>query len=455
MDARFETRKEQLLEECQVDRRLFEQVQTRLERFMEPFVKIFGRRESREHAHTFVKGLLSDLEAKNTESIAYRFGQDRQPLQRFVGWADWDEAALRTELARQVGEELGEADGVLALDPSAFPKSGPESVGTARQWCGHDGKVDNCQVAVYLGYVSRKEHALVETRLYLPQEWTRDRKRLDKANVPKDRTRHQLALEMIAERGPLLPHGWVTGDDEMGRPSWFRRGLHERGGQYLLAIPSNILIRELDRDPPPYQGAGQPRKRPWQRVDQWTQSLPKTAWKKNDVRDAAQGPLAVEIARCRVAAREGQRPGREEVLVVIRWRDRDQRKVTKVDYYLSNASPDTPLEEFARVAKAHHRIEECLQRAKSEAGLADYETRNWTGWHHHQTLSLIAAWFLVKEARRGKNMDPRDHAPTNPTGDRPDPLQRFRLRHQRPHSPRTRTTPQTKRTRTPVPLETT
>jgi SRSO17 transposase len=101
--------------------------------------------------------------------------------------------------------------------------------------------------------------------------------------------------------------------------------------------------------------------------------------------------------------------GDEELLVVIRYRDRDQEQVVKVDYYLSNAVPETPLWELARVAKAEHRIEECLQRSKSEAGLADYEVRNWTGWQHHQTLSLLATWFLVRETQRGKKMDPCDH----------------------------------------------
>ena len=114
---------------------------------------------------------------------------------------------------------------MLVFDPSAFPKKGAESVGVQRQWCGRLGKVDNCQVGVYLGYVSSKEHALVDFRLYLPREWTRSRKRLHKAGVPREvrfRTRHELALEMLDVRGASLPHAWVAGDDEMGRSSWFR-----------------------------------------------------------------------------------------------------------------------------------------------------------------------------------------------------------------------------------------
>ena len=125
------------------------------------------------------------------------------------------------------------------------------------------------------------------------------------------------------------------------------------------------------------------------------------------MRDGSKGPLVVEAVKRRVVSRSHRRQqGDEEILVVIRYRDRDNQQVVKVDYYLSNAVPGTSLWEFARVAKAEHRIEECLQRSKSEAGLADDEVRHWTGWHHHQTLSLLATWFLVRETDRGKKMDP-------------------------------------------------
>ena len=195
MDAtKLEVRKEELLDECVVAPLVFERVMPRLERFMKPFVDSLVRREQVEHAGVFVRGLLSDLEHKNAESIAYRFGQERMPLQWFIGVSPWDDAPLRDELVHQVGEQLGEADGVIVFDPSAFPKSGSESVGAARQWCGRLGKVDNCQVGIYMGYASSLEHALVDMRLYLPKEWTTDRKRRKKAGIPKDvryRTRHQ------------------------------------------------------------------------------------------------------------------------------------------------------------------------------------------------------------------------------------------------------------------------
>lgn len=426
MDAAYAIRKRQLLEECQVVPEVFQQVMPRLATFMAPFVDAFSRQEPAEHAQTYVCGLLSNVTRKNIESIAYRFGHDRLPLQRFIGWAEWADAPLRQELTRQVAEQLGHADAVLVFDPSAFAKAGTESVGVARQWCGRLGKVDNCQVAIYLGYVSATEHSLVDMRLSLPKEWTMDKARLDKAGVPQEcrgyRSRHQLALEMLQERGTALPHGWIAGDDEMGRPYWFRRRLEQLAERYLLAVPSTTLMRDQEVNPPAARGRGRRPKRPWQRVDQWSAALPADAWTTIDVRDGAKGPLVVDLVKRRVVARTPQRQeGHAEMVVGSRYRERDSDKVVKVDFYLSNAEPETPLGAFARVAKAEHRIEECLQRSKSEAGLADDEVRHWTGWHHHQTLSLIATWFLVTETRRGKKMDPGYHGAPDPRRHRVDP----------------------------------
>jgi hypothetical protein len=134
--------------------------------------------------------------------------------------------------------------------------------------------------------------------------------------------------------------------------------------------------------------------------------LSNAAWTKVDVRDGEKGPLTIEIVTCRVVARTERswHEPVEELLIVTRIPEGSSK--VKYDYYLSNAPADTPLEELARVVKAEHRIEDCLKRAKSQAGLSDYEVRTWIGWHHHQTLSLIALWFLVLETRRGKKIYP-------------------------------------------------
>jgi SRSO17 transposase len=403
MEPRFQQRKDQLLADCQVPPAAFRGAVRRLETFVQPFVATLPSPESREHTRTYLSGLLSDVEHKNAEAIAYRHDLDRQTLQHFLGSSPWDYQPLVDELNRQVAQRLGQADAVLVFDPSAFAKKGTASVGVQRQWCGRLGKVENCQVGLYLGYVTDAEHVLVDFRLSLPREWAGDKKRRKRCGVPKDiryRTRHELALELLDRRGGLLPHGWISGDDEMGRPAWFRKELAARHERYLLAVPSNTSIRDLEAEPPLYGGQGRRPKVPFRSVRGWCESLPAAAWTRLTVRDGEKGPLEVEVVARRVESKVERRVvGFEEVLVVLR---REEGGTLKYDSYLSNAGRTTPLEELARVAKAEHRIEECLKRSKSEAGLDDYQVRNWVGWHHHQALSLLATWFLVQEGWRGK-----------------------------------------------------
>ena len=415
MERRYQIRLRELLDDAVFEPEQLQGMLGRLERFVEPFTASLVRSKQHELAQQYVGGLVSQVERKNVESIAYHHDQDRQALQKFIGQYTWDHRPMIAELVRQVGADLGRPDGVLVFDPSAFPKKGTESVGVQRQWCGRLGKVDNCQVGVYLAYVSGEEHALVDTRLYLPKGWARGKARRAKCGVPQDvrfRTRHELALEMLDEHGSVLPHAWVTGDDEMGKVPEFRGQLHARGERYLLAVPSNTLVRDLEAEPPSYSGHGRHPQSPWIRVDRWCAALPKKAWTTVEVRDGEKGPLTVEAVKVRVQAKSAPAEGLEEILVVIRERQADG--TMKHDYYLSDAPSDTPLSEFTRVSKAEHRIEECLQRAKSEAGLADYEVRTWRGWHHHQTLSLVATWFLTQETRRGKKIHPRAYRAAGP-----------------------------------------
>ena len=371
MDRRFEIRKRKILQEADIKQEVANGMLKRLKQFAQPFIASLGRREPKQNAHIYISGLLSDLGRKNVESIAYHYDQDRRALQRFIGFAPWDHQPLLEELARQIAAELGEDDGVIVFDPSAHKKCGNDSVGVQRQWLGRLGKVDNGQVAIYMGYASRKEHGLVD---------------------------------MLKNNGKYLPHSWIAGDDEMGRSSRFRRDLRALDEQYLLAVPSNSNVRDLDSFPPAYGGRGQRPKQPFQRVDVWHDSLSDDAWMRIDVRDGEKGPLVLEIVKRRVVARTERswHDPTEELLIITRSADGNGK--VKYDYYLSNAPADTPLEELARVVKAEHRIEDSLKRAKSEAGLSDYEVRTWAGWHHHQTLSLIATWFLILETRRGKKV---------------------------------------------------
>lgn len=458
MDCSFEERKLELERECKVPEGLFDESLDRLIEFMKPFVESLSRADQRHYAQTVVQGLCSDLERKNAESIAYHFGLDRKNIQHFVGVSEWDDAPWRAELARQIASELGDAEGVIVFDPSAFPKSGRESVGVARQWCGRLGKLDNCQVGLYLGYVSKHGHALVDGDLFLPEEWTKDRARMQKAQVPKEkqrhRTRHKTFLQLLDQHGPNLPHRWIAGDDELGRPVQFRRDLQARNERYLLAVPCNTKVHLVSNAELKSDGSLHFKHRSSCRVDRWADEQPASAWISFDVRDTEKGPLIVEALLCAVATGKRSAAGlARETLVVIRYLDRD-RRIVKRDYYLSNAPAETPLLEFVRVAKAAHRIEECFERGKGEAGMADYEVRNWIGWHHHQTLSLLASWFLLLETRRGEKKDaghnPQSSACRHRSNHPPHLPLRLPTRRQRPN----RETPHTKSTRQALPLET-
>ena len=379
----------------------------RLESFAEPFAAALLQPEQRRHAAEYLTGLLSKLPRKSGMAIAYLHDRQRQGLRSFVGSIPWDHKPLHATSAQQVGEQLGEPDAVIVFDPSGFAKKGAKSVGVIRQWRGRMGEIENGQVGVSVAYVSRKEHTLVNTPLYIPKEWATDKARRDEAGVPREvklRTRHQLALEMLEECGESLPHSWVAGDDEMGRPSGLRGRLRDRGERYLLGVPSNLLIRDLDVPPPGYSGRGRYSKIPFLHLDRWRAALAEDAWTRIEVRDGEKGPLIVEVVKRRVRARtETGGTGPEELLFVTREAQSDGR--FKHDCYLSNADPDEPLKGLARVTKAARRVEECFRRSKSEAGLAAYQVRNWRGWHHHQALSLLAAWFLNQETRRGRNRD--------------------------------------------------
>jgi len=399
MVKRYTIAKESVFADCWVTPKAYEGVFERLEQFVSPFFQHLPTRLQRDKALAYTKGLLSNVEKKNVESIAYSYGYDRQPLQMFIGQVDWNDNAILDDLADQVALEIGRDDGILVIDPTSFPKKGLMSVGVARQWCGNKGKVDNCQVATFVAYVAGGHFALVDRELYLPKEWTDDPTRCQIAGVPEERivekTRHEQALEMLQGRCKKLKHRWVAGDDEMGRIPWFRKELRNLKEPYMLAIPSNFLICDLDAPVEKCEQCGEELERDFVNVHVWANAVPTKHWKTIKVRQGHKGWLKVQLVKCRVRAMIENEIGDEETLIVSRWRDETGKKRT--DYYLSHGNEDSELEEYARVIKDAYRVEECFHRGKGECGLGDYQVRHWRGWHHHVTLSMLGQWFLTKE----------------------------------------------------------
>ena len=392
MTERYLIAKESILEGCLVTPHVYEGVLERFVKFVAPFIEHLNVRTQRQKAIDYMKGLISDTERKNVESIAYYHGSDRQPLQKFIGQVEWDDEIILDKLVRRIKREIGTKNGVIILDPTSFPKKGKQSVGVQRQWCGRLGKVENCQVAIFLAYAGADEFALVDRCLYLPKEWIDDPNRCRYAGVPEEhiveKTRHVQAIEMLKGRGKILPHHWVAGDDEMGKIPWFRRDLRKMNEPYMLAVPSNILVCDLETK----EKNGSEK---FVSVHKWMKSVPAKRWKTIKVRQGHKGWLSVRLVRCQVRANIEGEVGDEETLIVSKWRE-DTGK-PRCDYYLSYNKEWTDLDEYARVIKEAYRIEEAFHRGKGECGLSDYQVRNWMGWHHHVALSILSQWFLTEE----------------------------------------------------------
>src|SRR3954453_4868754 len=375
--------------------------QDRITTFLQRYLPRFYRAEQRTHATLVIRGLLSGLRRKTCEPIAVEAGVHRKPIQNFVGAGGGDDEAVLVELRSHPPEELADPQAVLILDPSGFPKSGNESCGVARQWCGRLGKQDNCQLGVFLAYAAPGGYAPLDSQLYLPEDWASDPVRRAKCHVPEAVTLQEswrIAVDLLGRCRKDLPHAWVSGYDEMGRPARFRGCLRRHGERYVLDVPCNTNVRDLECRRPPRRRAGRGRKRevPFCRADAWAARQPDTRWTRLTVRDGERGPLRVDAMAVRVRTKEDRRVGPEERLVVTR----TVESKPQVHYSLSHAGAEVPLSELVRVRFTRHRIEEVFGAAKGEVGLGRYEVRSWVGWHHHMTLSLVALWFLVLERIR-------------------------------------------------------
>jgi SRSO17 transposase len=380
-----------------------------LARFLQRYLPLFYRTEHRHHANTILKGKLTGLQRKTTEPIATQANQKRRPLQHFVGAGKWDDTVLRQELCRHVGEELADSQAALVVDGYAVPKKGDDSCGVARQWCGHLGKVDNCQLGYFVAYVAPRGKALLDARLYLTQERAADRLHRNLTHVPKDvafQEGWRLSLELLDSVRHELPHAWVVADDEFGRVIDFRRQLRQRRQAYVLDVPCDTLVRDLSERRAPSRPGGQPRLPEWERVDQWAARQPKKRWKKVRLRAGEKGPLVVQVLSQQVQTKEeGGLVGVRERLVVIR----SCEKKPRTWYTLSWAEEEVPVAACAAAHGQRHGIEEVFAEGNGEVGMNQYEVRSWVGWAHQMTLSLLALWYLQLERLRVGKKNTGDH----------------------------------------------
>lgn len=388
-----------LLEDAVVTADTVRGCQGRLTRFMQRYLPRFYRKEQRDNAVIVVQGLLSGLERKTCEPIAREHGVQRKPIQFFVGNGKWDDQSVMAELRQHVKEHLSDPKAVLVLDPSAFPKKGTESCGVKRQWCGRLGKEENCQVGVFLCYAAARGHAPLDRRLYLPKEWAEDAARRKKCHVPAEvafQEKWRIGLDLLDACRGELPHAWTTVDSEFGRCSVFRAELRARGEAYVVDVPCNASVRDLEGRRPPrkHKGKGRKREVPFVQVQEWAARQPASAWQRLQVRAGEKGPLEVDAMTTPVQARDEEgHVGPQERLLVMRTVGENP----DISYSLSNADSQALLAELVRARCERHRIEQMFQEGKGKAGLDNYEVRSWVGWHHHMTLALLAVWFLVIE----------------------------------------------------------
>jgi SRSO17 transposase len=402
-------------------------LQQALPRFTQ-FVRRFGplleddTRAAR--AEAYLRGLLLDADDnKNAETIALNaYGGDPSQVrmtQHFLGQSPWPYLPLRAELVRWVDEVFGDPEGVLIVDESGVAKCGDKSVGVARQYCGATGKIDNCQIGVFLAYASRQGHTLLDTRLYLPEkEWAQDPARREAAGVPPEvvfRTKPQLAAELVLGPGRAIRHRWITFDEGYGKDPGFLGRLEEARERYIGEVPKSTrvwlqrpIVEEPGRGP-----SGRPRHKPRVRADQpapqpveqVAAALPARAWQRLVFREGTKGTQQAEFARLRVVAERDDLPGPELWLVVERSLDQQ----AKIKYYLSNAAPEVPLLILVQVGHTRWPVEDCFLQGKQEVGLDAYEVRSWLGWHHHMTLVMLALWFLKLETQRLGEKSRRRH----------------------------------------------
>jgi SRSO17 transposase len=366
---------------------------------------------------------MSEQKRKSVEPIALQFARRRDgtaatqnevvALQGFLTHSRWEAGDVFREIQAVFAEELvpttkdWSLGTVGVIDESGFEKAGTESVGVASQYCGRLGKTDNCQVGVFLVGVTPGGTAALDAQLFLTEGWAADRKRRKKTRVPKNikfQTKPQIAAEMIRRTraaGNVLPD-WIVADSLYGASGPFLDDLEELNQRYLVEVKKNTLVWMVDPatlpgstpGPKMRKKLGSYRYREVCSVEEVAADLPADAWRPLSLREGSNGPLVFEFAVLRVWAMRHNRPG-PPIWLVIR-RSLDGKEVW---YYVSNAEAETPWQTLALVTGTRNRVEEYFQDGKTHLGMADYEARAWTSWHHHMALIALAHLYVTLTRR--------------------------------------------------------
>ena len=379
-----------------------------LVRFHAEFRECFSRAEPRLLGRIYLTGLLSDIGRKNVEKIALTFcgPTSVRCLQNFLSRYPWDDELMLERYRQCLAQTLAEEGGMYTVDASEMEKKGKESVGVARQYCGHAGKTENCQSGVFIGYTSSKGYGLTGCRLYMPKIWFEEqyRERRERCAVPQElefASKNQIALTLLEqqiEQG-LLPGKWVGCDQDFGRDRSFRDAIDRRGKYYLAGVRSDAKVwLEPQRS---------------ERVSRLAASEG-LRWDQVVLAEGAKGPIVAELAVLRVQENNNDRPGRQAWLIIRRKED------GSLQYYLSNAPADIPRTQLHRALIMRWPIEQCFEDGKKHLGMDHYEHRNWNSWHRHMLYVFLAMFFLLRlRLKFKKNSNP--HPSSTPEPDHRDP----------------------------------
>jgi SRSO17 transposase len=362
--------------------------------FQARFAVLFHRREPREQFAKYLRGLLALLGRKNGWQLAEVVG-DKTPdrTQRLLYQVEWDADAAQDILQVLVKETLGEEEGIGIVDESGFLKKGTHSVGVKRQYSGTAGKVENCQVGTFLSYATCRGHAFLDRRLYLPEEWSTDQTRRAQAKVPQEarfQTKPEQAVEMLEHAWAQgIPMRWVVGDEVYGESVALRDTIRAHQRWYVLAVRSDMPV--WVRHAPGVSPAGNVGS-----VAAVVAGWAESQWQRLTVAEGEKGPRLYDGACQRVLeSREGYFG--PPAWLLARRSVSDARELA---YYLAHAPIDTPLLTLAQVASSRYTVEQCIEEAKGETGLDEYEVRYWHSWYRHITLSMMAhAWLAFVRAK--------------------------------------------------------
>jgi len=378
----------------------------KLNQFWQRFAKLFQRREQREWGLKYISGRIMTGKKYFTNAIARRLGEkNERAMQNFIGASPWDDQSMVVEHQQVAQETLGHPEGCVIMDGSGVARKGTESAGIARQYCNETGKIDNCQVGIYLAYSSSKGYTLLDRRLYLPEKWFTDEyaPRWQRCGIPEDTpflTHQELAWEMLEgvnQRG-VVTFQWVLGDEEFGRDTKLLDKVAGIGKRYFMEVPADtrVWLERPETEIPAWKGKGRkPTGRqlvegepPSQRVDGL--SLPPEGYERYTLHEGSKGPLVADVACMRVVASRDGLPGPEVWLVI-----RHDVLSGEWKYFLSNAPVETHQAQFAWLSAARWPVEKSIEDCKDELKMNQYAMRSWLGWYHHMTLIMIAHLFLV------------------------------------------------------------